>query len=114
MAEEEKLKCVSALVSAECSDQLHAVAGRLGISVSQAIRWLLDGPGTKRVQQQMGQLTKRGLSEEERKQLRSLTGMAADLNQVAKLAQTEGYATRATELVELAEKIREQVKTFSK
>lgn len=114
MAEEEKLQCVSSLVSVECYDQLHSISKRLGISVSQVIRWLIDGPGTKRMKQRMGQLMKQGLSEEERKQLRSLTGMAANLNQLAKLAHTEGYATRATELLDLAEKIRELTKDFSK
>ena len=114
LAEEDKLKCVSSLVSIACYDHLQATAGRLGISVSQAIRWLIDGPGTRQVRQRMGQLTKRGLSEEERKQLRDLTGMAANLNQLAKLAHTAGYAALAMELVELADKIRIQLNAFNK
>ena len=114
LAEEDKLKCVSSLVSIACYDHLQATSGRLGISVSQAIRWLIDGPGTGRVRQRMGQLTKRGLSEEERKQLRDLTGMAANLNQLAKLAHTEGYGAHATELIASAERIRVQLKAFNK
>lgn len=114
MEDKEELKCVSSLVSVECYDQLHAAADRLGISVSLAIRWLIDGAGTKRVQQRMGQLTKQGLSEQERKQLRDLAGMAANLNQAARLANRDGYTAHATELVDLAKKIREQVNTLNK
>lgn len=114
LAEEEKLKCVSSLVSAACHDQLKATSVRHGISVSQAIRWLIDGPGTGRVRQRMKQLTKQGLSQEERKQLRSLAQMAASLDQLAKLAHAEGYAAHATALMELAAKIRVQLKSFSK
>lgn len=114
MAEKERLHCVSSLVSVECHDQLHAVSERLGISVSQVIRWLIDDPGTKRKQQRLGQLMQRGLSEEERKQLRSLAGMAANLNQLVKLANAQGYAAHATKLMDSVEQIRELVKAFSK
>ena len=114
LAEQDRLKCVSSLVSVACYDRLQATSVRLGISVSQAIRWLIDGPGTGLVRQRMVQLTKRGLSEEERKQLRTLTGMAANLNQLAKLAHIEGYAAHATEVVNVAEKIRTQLKAFSR
>lgn len=114
MEDKEELKCVSSLVSVECYDQLHAAAGRLGISVSLAIRWLIDGAGTKRVQQRMGQLTKQGLSEQERKQLRDLAGMAANLNQAARLANRDGYPAHATVLLDSAKKIREQLSAFSK
>jgi hypothetical protein len=110
----EKLKCVSSLVSVACHDRLHAASDRLGISVSQVIRWLIDGAGTKRVQQGMAQLMKQGLSEKERKELRDLTGMAANLNQAAKLANRDGYAAHATELGNLAKEIREQVNAFNK
>ncbi|MGI4736059.1 MAG: plasmid mobilization relaxosome protein MobC [Janthinobacterium lividum] len=114
LEDKEELKCVSSLVSVACHDRLHAAADRLGISVSLAIRWLIDGAGTKRVQQRMGQLTKQGFSEAERKQLRDLAGMSANLNQAAKLANRDGYAGHATELGDLAKKIREQVNAFSK
>lgn len=114
LEDKEELKCVSSLVSVACHDRLHAAADRLGISVSLAIRWLIDGAGTKRVQQRMGQLTKQGLSENERKQLRDLAGMAANLNQAARLANRDGYAVHATELVDLAKKVREQVNAFSR
>ncbi|SFQ83121.1 plasmid mobilization relaxosome protein MobC [Hymenobacter arizonensis] len=114
LAEEEKLKCVSSLVSAACHDQLKATSVRHGISVSQAIRWLIDGPGTGRVRQRMKQLTKQGLSQEERKQLRSLAEMAANLNQLAKLAHAEGYVAHATAVMESAVKIRVQLKSFNK
>lgn len=114
MEDKEELKCVSSLVSVECYDRLHAAADRLGISVSLAIRWLIDGAGTKRVQQRMGQLTKQGLSEQERKQLRDLAGMAANLNQAARLANRDGYPAHATVLLDLAKEIREQVNAFSK
>jgi len=114
LEDKEELKCVSSLVSVACHDRLHAAADRLGISVSLAIRWIIDGDGTKRVQQRMGQLMRQGLSEEERKQLRDLAGMAANLNQAAKLANRDGYAAHATALVDLGKKIREQVNAFSK
>lgn len=114
LEDKEELKCVSSLVSVACHARLHAAADRLGISVSLAIRWLIDGAGTKRVQQRMGQLTKQGLSENERKQLRDLAGMAANLNQAARLANRDGYAAHATALGDLAKKIREQVNAFSK
>lgn len=114
LEDKEELKCVSSLVSVACHDRLHAAADRLGISVSLAIRWLIDGAGTKRVQQRMGQLTKQGLSENERKQLRDLAGMAANLNQAARLANRDGYAAHATELADLAKKVREQVNAFSR
>jgi len=114
LEDKEELKCVSSLVSVACHDRLHAAADRLGISVSLAIRWIIDGDGTKRVRQRMGQLTKQGLSERERQQLRDLAGMAANLNQAAKLANRDGYAAHATALVDLAKKVREQVNSFSK
>jgi hypothetical protein len=114
LEDKEELKCVSSLVSVECHDWLHAAADRLGISVSRVIRWLIDGAGTKRVQQRMDQLMRQGLSEEERTQLRDLAGMAANLNQAAKLANRDGYAAHSTVLGDLAKKIREQVNAFSK
>jgi len=114
LEDKEELKCVSSLVSVACHDKLHAAADRLGISVSRVIRWLIDGAGTKRVEQRMGQLMRQGLSKEERKQLRDLAGMAANLNQTAKLANRDGYVAHATALVDLAKKIREQVNVFSK
>jgi hypothetical protein len=114
LEEDEKLKCVSSMVSIACYDKLHVASDRFGISVSQVIRWLIDGAGTKRVQQGMGQLMKQGLSEKERKELRDLAGMAANLNQVARLANRDGYVAHATALVDLAKKIREQVNAFSK
>jgi hypothetical protein len=114
LEDKEELKCVSSLVSVACHDWLHAAADRQGISVSRVIRWLIDGAGTKRVEQRMGQLMRQGLSEEERKQLRDLAGMAANLNQAAKLANRDGYAAHATALVDLGKKIREQVNAFNK
>jgi hypothetical protein len=114
MEDKEELKCVSSLVSVECHDWLHTAADRLDISVSRVIRWLIDGASTKRVQQRMDQLMRQGLSEQERKQLRDLAGMAANLNQAAKLANRDGYPTHATVLQDLAKEIREQVNVLSK
>jgi hypothetical protein len=112
--DKEELKCVSSLVSVECHDWLHAAADRLGISVSRVIRWLIDGASTKRVQQRMDQLMRQGLSEQERKQLRDLAGMAANLNQAVRLANRDGYPAHATVLLDSAKKIREQLNAFSK
>jgi hypothetical protein len=110
---DEKLKGISTLVSPARYDELHAAASAMGVSVSNLVRPFVDPVGA-RAQERIRQILKQGLSPEERKQLRALAGIAANLNQLAKLAHTESYANHATELTALAEIIRGLVKSFSK
>jgi hypothetical protein len=108
-----KLKGISTLVSPARYDELHTAASAMGVSVSELVRPFVDPVGA-RAQERVRQILKRGLSQEERKQLRALAGIAANLNQLAKLAHTENYARHATELTSLAATIRDLVKSFSK
>jgi hypothetical protein len=107
-----KLKGISTLVSPARYDELHAAASAMGVSVSELVRPFVDPVGA-RAQERVRQILKRGLSQEERKQLRALAGIAANLNQLAKLAHAENYARHATELASLAATIRDLVKSFS-
>lgn len=109
----EKLKGISTLVSPARYDELHAAASAMGVSVSELVRPFVD-PAGARAQERIRQILKQGLSQEERKQLRALAGIAANLNQLAKLAHAENYARHATELTSLAATIRDLVKSFSK
>jgi hypothetical protein len=111
---EDKLICVSSMVPIKCHDRLKAASAKSGFTVSELIRWLIDGSGIRSTQQRMSQLAKGGLSEQERKQLRAVAGMAASFDQLAKLAQAAGYAAHATELLNSAAEIRKQVQAFIK
>lgn len=108
-----KLRGISTLVSPARYNELHAAASAMGVSVSELVRPFVDPVGA-RAQERVRQILNRGLSQEERKQLRALAGVAANLNQLAKLAHAENYARHATELTSLAATIRDLVKSFSK
>jgi hypothetical protein len=61
----------------------------------------------------MAQAMGHGLSVEERGHLRELAGMTSNLNELAKLARTSGYAAAAADLTDLAIKVRSQINLFS-
>ena len=73
----------------------------------------MSGRGARMQQRRVSQVIKRGLSLAQRQKLRSLTMMAADLDQMATAAETTGNATHASILTTMAKEIREVVTSFS-
>ena len=110
--EEEKLKCISTFVSPARAAYLHEWAAKLNMRVSHIVRPMVD-PASARGQRRMAQAMARGLSVEERGHLRELAGMTSNLNELAKLARTSGYAAAAADLADLAIKVRGQISLYS-
>lgn len=109
LAESEKLKCISTLVSPARHAALHAQAKELGLSVSQLVRPLVDPRGESN-RQRLARQRGRGLSVAERKQLREVAGMANNVNQLAKLAYAAGGFELAQELRNLLDGLRPLLK----
>jgi hypothetical protein len=105
LAESEKLKCISTLVSPARYAELHAKAIEIGLSVSQLVRPMVD-PQSETNKQRLARRHGHSLSVEERKLLREVAGMAGNLNQLAKLAHTAGLSVLAEELRQLLDGLR--------
>jgi hypothetical protein len=110
--EEEKLKCISTFVSPARAAYLHEMAAKLNMRISHIVRPMVE-PHSVRGQRRMAQAMGHGLSVEERGHLRELAGMTSNLNELAKLARTSGYAAAAADLTDLAIKVRSQINLFS-
>lgn len=108
-----KLKCISTMVSPKRHSQLQLAAKEFGLTISEFVRPMVDPRGARMQQRRVGQIIKRGLSLAQRQKLRSLTMMAADLDQMATAAETTGNATHASILTTMAKEIREVVTSFS-
>jgi hypothetical protein len=105
LAESEKLKCISTLVSPARYAELHAKATEIGLSVSQLVRPMVD-PQNETNRQRLARQHGRSLSLEERKLLREVAGMAGNLNQLVKLAHTAGLPALTEELRKLLDNLR--------
>lgn len=109
----EKLKVISTMVSPVRHAQLHAAARELDLTISELVRPMVDPKGAHG-QKRVARIMRRGLSLEQRKGVRSLVMMAADLDQSAKDAQAAGDTTHACILTVTAKQIREVIQSFSK
>ncbi len=109
----EKLKVISTMVSPVRHAQLHAEARELDLTISEFVRPQVDPKGA-RGQKRVARIMRRGLSLEQRKGLRSLVMMAADLDQSAKDAQAAGDTVHASILTATAKQIRVVIQSFSK
>ena len=110
---DEKLKGISTMVSPMRHGQLHAAAQDLGLTISELVRPMVDPKGA-RGQKRVGRIIRQGLSLEQRKGVRSLVVMAAELDQLAKAAQAAGDIVHATALTAMAKQIREVIQSLSK
>ena len=108
-----KLKCISTMVSPKRHSQLQSAAKEFGLTISEFVRPMVDPRGARMQQRRVGQIIKRGLSLVQRQKLRALTMMSADLDQMATAAETAGNATHASTLRTMAKEIREVVTSFS-
>ncbi len=110
---DQKLKVISTMVSPVRHAQLHAQAQDLDLTISELVRPLVDPKGA-RGQKRVARIMRLGLSLEQRKGVRSLVMIAADLDQAAKAAQAAGDTVHAAVLTATAEQIRAVIKSFSK
>lgn len=110
---DQKLKVISTMVSPARHAHLHAVAQDLDLTISQLVRPMVDPQGA-RGQKRVARIMRRGLSLEQRKGVRSLVMMAADLDQQAQAAQGAGDTVHVAVLTETAKQIRAVIQSLSK
>lgn len=110
---DQKLKVISTMVSPVRHAELHAAAQNLDLTISELVRPMVDPKGAHG-QKRVARIMRRGLSLEQRKGVRSLVMMAADLDQHAQAAQAAGDTVHAAVLTGMAKQIRAVIQSLSK